>query len=210
MFKRLSVLRRKDKSADTNGVTNGEAAHSVNGNANGQANGTTNGYTNGKAVNGAADTNGAAGPKQGVMKRMSFARTKKQSVADASAPDHSVTRGDVDSSFEQFQQLVHMAGRPLPTQTGDGSYIEHEGSSSLFSELKTLGFKDFKTLREVISSKARGALTDDKTMIMERVIQASRKRPRVRDWKADMYGLACRWTSLKIKASGRPHRFLPQ
>jgi len=41
------------------------------------------------------------------------------------------------------------------------------------ADLKNLGFKDLKTLREVIESKAKGELVDDKTYIMERVIQVT-------------------------------------
>ena len=160
MFKRLSILGRRKKEDEPNGLANGEGSG---------ANGAANGYTNGQA-NG-HEANGFSKP----TKRMSFARGKSQKASndanEANAPDRTVTRGDVENSFQQFQQLLHRSSRPLPTQTGDGSYLENEEHSSLFSELKTLGFKDFKTLREVISSKATGALVDDKTMIMERVIQ---------------------------------------
>ena len=158
MFKRLSVLGRRRKDEDTNGLTNGDAAH---------ANGAANGHADGQEANGSSKP----------TKRLSFARTKTQKPSQdtngTNAPDRSVTRGDVESSFQQFQQLLHRSSRPLPTQTGDGSYLENEEHSSLFSELKSLGFKDFKTLQEVISSKASGALADDKTMIMERVIQVT-------------------------------------
>ena len=157
MFKRLSVLRRGKKD-EANGIPNGEGAHAANGHTNGTANGLANG----------TDANDASKPAP--KKRMSFARTKTQASNDPNV-DRSVTRGDVESSFQQFQQLINASERPLPTQTGDNSYSEHEAPSSLFQELRTLGFKDVQTLREVISSKATGALTDDKTMIMERVIQ---------------------------------------
>ena len=159
MLKRLSVLGRKKTDKEANSLANGDGGH-----ANGAAEGTPNGLANGH------EANGTSKPTQ--SKRMSFARTKKQqSSADTEQADRSVTRGDIDNSFQQFEQLVHASARPLPTQTGDGSYLEHEAPSSLFQELRSLGFKDFNTLREVISSKASGALVDDKTMIMERVIQ---------------------------------------
>ena len=163
MLKRLSTIGRKKKD-DVNGVPNGNGAY-ANGGANGVSNGAANGAANGVKADGPARTK--------PTKRMSFARTKKQESTNDEEQDRSVTRGDVESSFQQFQQLIHASSRPLPTQTGDGAYLEHEAPSSLLSELRTLGFKDFKTLREVISSKATGALVDDKTMIMERVIQAS-------------------------------------
>ena len=37
-----------------------------------------------------------------------------------------------------------------------------------------MGFKDVKTLRDVIANKASNALMDDKTMLMERIIQVGR------------------------------------
>ena len=167
MLKRLSTFRKK-KSGDNARLENG---HSV---SDSKANGTkTNGntYTNGSATtNGNAEANGVNGRANGQKdsKRVSVGAEAKRQYSE---PDHSVTRGDVDSAFEQFAQLLHASSRPLPTQTGDGSYIEHEAHSSLFQDLKHLGFKDVKTLKETLASKATGALADDKTMLMERIIQ---------------------------------------
>ena len=87
--------------------------------------------------------------------------------------DHSASRKAVESSFDQFAQLIHTSRRPLPTQTGDGSYIDHEVPSSLFQDLKSLGFKDVNTLIQVIKTKAGGGLQDDSTYLMEHVIQVS-------------------------------------
>ena len=85
--------------------------------------------------------------------------------------DHAAERGNVNSTFSQFAQVLHAAQRPLPTQTGDGSYLTKEESSGLLADIKNLGFKDIKTLKEVMENKAKGDLVDDKTYIMERVIQ---------------------------------------
>lgn len=86
-------------------------------------------------------------------------------------PDHSTKREEVSGTFEQFAQVIHAAQRPLPTQTGDGSYLNKDESTGLLADLKNLGFKDIKTLKEVMENKAKGDLVDDKTYIMERVIQ---------------------------------------
>ena len=85
--------------------------------------------------------------------------------------DHSPQRGEVASSFSQFAQLIHASRRPLPTQTGDGTYVEHEMPSGMMQDLRSLGFKDVKTLMQVMKTKATGQLQDDKTYLMERVIQ---------------------------------------
>ena len=173
MLKRLSTLRKKkDSEGSKSNGTNG--AHAANGaNGNGVTNGTNgaNGHSSTNGANGTNGTNGASKASKGPTKRFSFAPPKRQ--ATEPAPDRSVTRGDIDNSFEQFAQLVHASRRPLPTQTGDASYIDHEVSSSLLQDIKTLGFKDVKTLKEVLQSKASGALADDKTMLMERIIQVS-------------------------------------
>jgi len=108
-------------------------------------------YSNGKK----ALTNGSATPHK----------------EPARAENHGQEK-DAQGLLEQFAQLVHASRRPLPTQSGDGAYLQHEVPSGLFADLKTLGFKDVKTLREVMTSK-KGTLTDDKTYIMERVIQVS-------------------------------------
>lgn len=86
-------------------------------------------------------------------------------------PDHSETRGEVSDVFEQFAQLIHASQRPLPTQSGNGSYIEHEVPSGMFADLRSMGFKDVKTLKDVMQNNASGELADDKTYLMERVIQ---------------------------------------
>ena len=85
--------------------------------------------------------------------------------------DHAATREDVDNAFEQFAHVLHASLRPLPNQTGDGSYIDKAPPSGIMADLRSLGFKDLKTLKDVMESKAKGDLVDDKTYIMERIIQ---------------------------------------
>lgn len=41
----------------------------------------------------------------------------------------------------------------------------------MMADLRSLGFKDIKTLKEVMQTKASGALQDDQTYLTERVIQ---------------------------------------
>lgn len=153
MMKRFSTLRRKK---DDGGAV-GENG--------------TNGYGYGSSATAAAKpaasttANGVNGTSQ-AKKRFSFGPGKKlDQPAEATA-----TREDVDHSLEEFAQLVQASRRPLPTQTGDGTYISGgEVPSSLLQDIKSLGFKDVKTLQEVLKNK--GELQDDKTMLMERVIQ---------------------------------------
>lgn len=122
-----------------------------------------NGATNG--VNGTYATNGTTAPT-----------AAPNGVAEHSKePSHAASRQDVESGFAQFAQLVHAAQRPLPNQTGDGTYVDEAAHhSSLWQDMRSLGFKDAKTLAEVMKNTASGALVDDKTMLMERVIQVCR------------------------------------
>jgi hypothetical protein len=87
---------------------------------------------------------------------------------------HTASRAEVESSFNAFANLVHAAQRPLPNKLGDGTYPEEQAEhSSVWADIKSLGFKDAKTLMEVMKNTASGADVDDKTMLMERVIQVS-------------------------------------
>ncbi|KAN0083249.1 hem peroxidase [Elaphomyces granulatus] len=103
-----------------------------------------------------------------------------KAVAVARAPegdDNSAKRHEVSATFEEYAQLIHASRRPLPTQTGDGTYLEHEHHSSLFQDLGVLGVKDFGTLMDVIKNKVTGGLVDDKTMLMEHIIQLVSRLP---------------------------------
>jgi hypothetical protein len=99
---------------------------------------------------------------------------RKSSVVTNGGPieeDHSAKREGVSNIFQQFAQVLHAAQRPLPTQSGDGSYLDKEMPSGFLAELKTIGFDDVKTLKEVMEGKAKNELVDDKTYLMERVIK---------------------------------------
>lgn len=120
------------------------------------------------AGDGVGEGEAPAGPKspKASSKRFSFAQSKQHKSSEADEESDKPADANV---FEQFAQLLHASQRPMPTQTGDGSYIEKEQHSTLLQDLKSLGFNDFDTVKEMLANK--GKLQDDKTMIMERVIQ---------------------------------------
>lgn len=101
-------------------------------------------------------------------------------------PDTSKGREEVSSTFSQFAQVLHAARRPLPTQTGDGSYVKRDAPASLFENLRTIGIGDAKTLKEVLGNKAKRDLIDDKTYLMERVIQLVADLPGNSDLRVDL------------------------
>ena len=126
---------------------------------------------NGQKVNGVTNDVSVVKETNGTT---ASGKTSNGVDAHTKEPSHAVSRQDVESSFTQFAQLVHAAQRPLPNQTGDGTYVEDAAEHASFSQdLRSLGLRDVKTLTEVMKSAASGALVDDKTMFMERVIQVS-------------------------------------
>jgi hypothetical protein len=155
MLRRFSSQFRKDKNKEDKATAAGK-----------KASGATNG------VNGTYATNGTTAPAPAPATTPATAPVAKHSKE----PSHAASRQDVESSFTQFAQLVHAAQRPLPNQTGDGTYVDEAAHhSSLWQDMRSLGFKDAKTLAEVMKNTASGALVDDKTMLMERVIQVHRQ-----------------------------------
>jgi len=93
----------------------------------------------------------------------------------SSAPDgtneHLALRKQIEKSFAEISQVIHTSRKPLPTQTGDGSYIEPPVPTGLFKDLQNMRFKDVPTLIQSIKSRMSGKPTDDKTYLMEKVIQ---------------------------------------
>ncbi|OJJ51688.1 hypothetical protein ASPZODRAFT_55528 [Penicilliopsis zonata CBS 506.65] len=112
-------------------------------------------------------------PKEnGIQVNGKRSKTAPVAKAPSSEADHSAKRGDVVAVFDRFAQVIHASRRPLPSQSGDGTYLEHDtASSGLFQDLRSMGFRDLGTLKDVIKNQASGALVDDKTYLMERIIQ---------------------------------------
>lgn len=148
----VSVQVKKDEiRPPTNGVTK-QGGNGVSG---------VNGVNGVKGVNGA---NGASGVNGVNQKSPTEAQGKYPEP-----PDHGESRLDIESALTSFVSLVTHSLRPLPDQTGDGSYIEHDIHPSLFKELSTIRIGDVKTLIEKL--EAGSGPIDDKTMLMEHVIQ---------------------------------------
>jgi hypothetical protein len=79
----------------------------------------------------------------------------------------------------------------------------------LFQDIRTLGFKDFGTLAAFMKNKASGEVVDDKTMLMERIIQV---------WKLSClqsivikqlivyFRVACQWSTCQFPESQQSHQ----
>ena len=79
-------------------------------------------------------------------------------------------RKDIESVFNSIANVVKASLRPLPTETGDGTYIEDETHSSLLKDLSTIDSRDALTVAEMLKEKVTREPTDDKKYHMERVI----------------------------------------
>ena len=109
--------------------------------------------------------------------------TQKQPALEqprrTSVQSMSSEHGGMAENFSKITKVVQAARRPLPTETGDGTYIEPENGGSLWRDLRALGIKDANTLKDLIENKAgglvkgSGQVVDDKTMLMERIIQVA-------------------------------------
>lgn len=119
-------------------------------------NGYTNGYSKGPPSKGAAVTNNAI---------------SDSSSDHDSSKESSATREDVQSTFEQYAQLIHASQRPLPNQSGDGAYLEKEEPSGFWADIKALGLKDVRAIRHIMEDKAAGKPQDDRLMHMEEIMQ---------------------------------------
>ncbi|KAJ5386657.1 hypothetical protein N7509_009198 [Penicillium cosmopolitanum] len=118
------------------------------------------------------DGNGDAEPKsakENSSKR--FSKSAAPRKTSSQEESHPVKREEVEAIFDKYAQAIHASREPLPNQTGDGTYLKHDQSSGLFNDIKSLGFRDLNTVKDLIKQKASGELIDDKTYIMERIIQ---------------------------------------
>jgi linoleate 10R-lipoxygenase len=85
------------------------------------------------------------------------------------------TREDVINAFSELSALLHAALRPLPSQTGDNTYLPEKPDQNLVEQLKAVNLENADTIKDVITHL--GGPTDDKTYIMERVIRLASQLP---------------------------------
>ncbi|KAF5869761.1 putative fatty acid oxygenase protein [Botrytis fragariae] len=124
------------------------------------------------AENGATSSSGPA-------RRLTLGVTRKSTSGTASSnpqvfegPDHSVKRAGIVGTLESLGKVISTANRPLNTETGDGSYDTKQEQSGLWDDLKALRIKDLETLQMTIKQEIGSSnLADDKTMLMEKLIQ---------------------------------------
>lgn len=80
----------------------------------------------------------------------------------------------LESALAQASQAIRASLRPTPTQTGDGSYIDKISSETgVWNDLCKFDLNGVETMIDLTKNAASKQPVDDKTYLMERVIQAS-------------------------------------
>ena len=94
-------------------------------------------------------------------------------------------RQTLESGFKKLASLISAARKPLPTQTGDGTYLHYPNDDpnliqqieAGLKDLSHLGITDIETLIQVQDKQKNGYLWDDKKYLMERLIQTACRFP---------------------------------
>ncbi|PYI02221.1 heme peroxidase [Aspergillus sclerotiicarbonarius CBS 121057] len=92
------------------------------------------------------------------------------------ANSHSIVNG-IGNTVSQVEKVVSASLRPLPTATGNGTYITEPSQTGLVRDLSHVDLNDIKTLIEVVKDTATGQPVNDRHYIMERVIQLAAGLP---------------------------------
>lgn len=86
--------------------------------------------------------------------------------------EESLTKG-FEKSLAQVEQVISSSLRPLPTETGDGTYVKEPKTTGVAKDISHIDLDDVKTLVDVVKTGATGEPVNDRDYIMERVIQVS-------------------------------------
>ncbi|KAB8232735.1 peroxidase/cytochrome P450 family protein [Aspergillus alliaceus] len=137
--------------------------------------------TNFKRSKSDRDTKQNGTPVNGDKRQSKVSPVRKPSADE----ERSNKAEDGVSVFDKYAQVLHASRSPLPNQTGDGAtFEEHQGSR--MQDLRALGFQDLATAKNLIMSKAKGEPVDDKTMLMEKIIQLVSGLPGNSKTRADL------------------------
>ena len=126
-------------------------------------------------------------------------------ASDAELPDvpleneHQHLRERIDDAFVALKSFITASARPLPTQTGDGSYLGHEHATGLLKDMSTLGFRDMLALGEMVREGTEHKPIKDSDYLMEKVIRAAADfPPHSKKLKSLSHGFVdLLWTDLK-------------
>ncbi|PYH96256.1 heme peroxidase [Aspergillus ellipticus CBS 707.79] len=89
---------------------------------------------------------------------------------------HSIING-FGKTASQVEKVVSASLRPLPTVTGNGTYVTKPSQTGLVQDLSHVDLNDIKTLVEVAKDAATGEPVNDRHYITERIIQLASGLP---------------------------------
>ncbi|KAI9724613.1 MAG: hypothetical protein M1828_003636 [Chrysothrix sp. TS-e1954] len=172
MMKRFSASLRgkKDKDGRRTSTTNGSSQgddQSV----------TTDGASQ---TNGLPQTNGVSQVNGDYKSKSSKGSTPGKTKTEAQGrypdpPNHEASREDVQTAVNSLIGVISHSMRGLSGQNEDGTYDTKEVHASMWNEMSSLGFRDVKALLDQLAQGKEPV--DDKTMLMERVIQLVARLP---------------------------------
>ena len=101
-----------------------------------------------------------------------------ESQLPATPPEQHVTfREKVEEAFQSVDGVIKASAAPLPTKTGDGSYIANTKLTGLVDDLVHLQPSDVRTLIDQEWSILTGDSVNDKTYLMERLLKVASHLP---------------------------------
>lgn len=86
-------------------------------------------------------------------------------------------RQEIEETLDSARSLIKSSLKPLPTQSGDGTYITPPQVTGLIKDLPKMGLDDAATLIELVKTTATGQKIDDKSYFMERLIKLASALP---------------------------------
>lgn len=95
----------------------------------------------------------------------------------SSSDEKNSLRQEIEEALDSARSLIKASFKPLPTQSGDGTYITPPQVTGLIKDLPKMGLDDAATLIELAKTTATGQKIDDKSYFMERLIKLASALP---------------------------------
>lgn len=95
----------------------------------------------------------------------------------SSSDEKNSLRQEIEETLDSARSLIKASLKPLPTQSGDGTYITPPQVTGLIKDLSKMGLDDAATLIELAKTTATGQKIDDRSYFMERLIKLASALP---------------------------------
>ena len=98
-------------------------------------------------------------------------------LPDTPPEQHITFREKVEEAFQSVASVIKASSAPLPTKTGDGSYITSTKSTGILSDLIHLRPSDIPTLIDYVKTAVTHDPLNDKTYLTERLLKVASELP---------------------------------